>query len=154
MFAQLYGSKRVLLIAPRFSRFLYAFPDAPTKSQIDPENPDLQRFPRFADCEQLRWTLKPGDLLYIPRGWWHFLATDEVSISANCWHGRSLKRFERARQFLAAGPKVFSCWARDFFWHGLLRHPCNHRLFSSAPLGLQSYQNMRHFVGRLRKLFY
>jgi lysine-specific demethylase 8 len=113
LFAQIYVSKRVLLVNPRNSRRLYGFPDAPSKSQVDPDHPDLRKFPAFADCAALHCTLVPGEFLYIPRGWWHFIASDGISISANCWHGRSLTSFQRRRMYLrAAGPKLLSCWLR------------------------------------------
>jgi lysine-specific demethylase 8 len=153
MFAQMYGAKRVILISPRYSRRLYPFEDNPSKSQVDPENPDLERFPRFANCPRLECDLQPGDLLYIPRGWWHFLAADEVSISVNCWHGRSLKRRERWRSFAAAGPGALIRWIRDFVWHGMLRHPYQNRLFSPPPLGVQSFRRLRDQWAGFKRLF-
>jgi len=142
MFGQIYGRKRVYLIAPRFSRFLYQFPDVPSKSRIDPEHPDLGRFPKFANCEVTKCNLEPGDLLFIPRGWWHFVAADDVSVSVNCWHGNSLTRFEFTKLCLAAGPKVVLLGVRDFVWHGVLRRNYKGRLFSPPSLGLKAYDQL------------
>jgi lysine-specific demethylase 8 len=147
MFGQIYGSKRVLLVAPQFARCVYAFADVPSKSQVDPENPDLQKFPRFAECPRLEYQLEPGDLLYIPRGWWHFLAADNISISVNCWHGKSLRRLDRWKSFVGGGPRIWRRWVRDFVWHGLLGHPFEARLFSPPPLGVRGYRRVRKLFG-------
>jgi len=140
MFAQMYGVKRVVLMSPRVSRFLYPFPDSPAKSQVDPEHPDLRRYPRFARCPVWTGDLEPGDALYIPRGWWHFIAADDVSISVNCWHGDSLTWGEHLRMWFSGGTPVIARTAFDFVRCGILGRPYQRRLFSAPPLGLQVYQ--------------
>jgi hypothetical protein len=142
MFAQMYGRKRVYLIAPKFSRFLYQFPDVPSKSRVDPEHPDLQRFPKFANCEVIQCKLEAGDLLFIPRGWWHFLAAEDTSVSVNCWHGNSLTWFDFTKLYLAGGPKVVFFCVRDFIWYGLLRRTYRRRLFSPASFGMEIYERL------------
>ena len=43
-------------------------------------------FPRFAEANGYYTTLNPGDLLYIPYGWWHFLTSDtQPTISISFW---------------------------------------------------------------------
>jgi hypothetical protein len=148
MFAQVHGRKRIFLIAPKFSRFVYQFPDVPSKSRVDPENPDLKRFPRFAKCEVMQCQLEAGDLLFIPRGWWHFVAADDISVSVNCWHGSSLTRFEFAKLYLSGGPNVVFFWVRDFVWYGLLRRAYKRRLFSPASLGVEAYDRLIRFWTR------
>jgi Cupin-like domain len=143
LFAQMYGRKRALLFSPSSASKLYPFPDNPSKSQVDPERPDLERHPRFTLTTCLTYELEPGDLLYIPRGWWHYLAADDVSISVNTWHGRGLLRRERLKLYSGAGPKLVSSWLRGFFLHGMLKHPYENRLFSPPPLGVQSYQKFK-----------
>ena len=142
MFAQVYGRKRVFLIAPKFARFLYQFPDVPSKSRVDPENLDLKRFPKFAKCEVLRCQLEAGDLLFIPRGWWHFVAADDISVSVNCWHGNRLTWVEFMKVYSAGGPNVAFCWVRDFVWYGLLGRTYKRRLFSPAALGVEAFDRM------------
>jgi lysine-specific demethylase 8 len=146
MFAQIYGRKRVVLIAPKFTRFLYQFPDVPSKSRVDPENPDLKRFPKFAKCEVIRCQLEPGDLLFIPRGWWHFVAADGISISVNCWHGSSLTWLDFTRLYLAGGPNVAYRCVRDFVWYGLLGRKYERRLFSPLSFGVEVYDRLRSFL--------
>ncbi len=50
-------------------------------SFIDVEHPDTRRFPSFADIPKLTVTLGPGECLYIPAGWWHFVRSLSVSVS-------------------------------------------------------------------------
>ncbi len=77
--AQLTGRKRVSLIpcwdAPlvgnRESRF----------ADVDAEHPDLARHPEFAGAHVFTLELAPGDLLFIPVGWFHQVRALEPSIS-------------------------------------------------------------------------
>ena len=47
------------------------------------------QFPRFAEaCENGRYmeaVLQPGECLYIPRGWWHYVRSLDVSASVSFW---------------------------------------------------------------------
>lgn len=36
-------------------------------------------------CHPLRVQLEPGDVLFVPHNWWHFVKSDEFSISVNIW---------------------------------------------------------------------
>jgi lysine-specific demethylase 8 len=147
LFLQTYGTKWVVLAPPTASRYLYPFSDVPHKSQIDPETPDLKAFPLFARCKLYAATLEPGDVLFIPKGWWHYLRADNVSISVNCWYGELMSTKQCRRQYLAGGgTKVIFRWLRDFCYFGLLQRPYQRRLFSPACLGVQSYDRLRrHF---------
>jgi hypothetical protein len=143
LFLQIFGTKRAILISPAHHRCLYPFADCPTKSQVDPESHDTSRYPLFKRCELWGCDLAPGDGLYIPRGWWHFIAAADVSVSVNCWHGNTLTEPERRRLFLAGGPKVVLRAAWDFVWHGVLGRSHERRLFSAQPPGLQAYERLK-----------
>lgn len=79
LFCQVRGRKRVTLIDPAWTELVrdcvsfYSF--------IDVENPDTRRFPYFADIPKLTVTLSPGECLFIPAGWWHFVRSLSVSVS-------------------------------------------------------------------------
>ncbi|MEX1368997.1 MAG: cupin-like domain-containing protein [Nannocystaceae bacterium] len=85
--AQIYGTKHIALIDPSHSHRCYVvnrtWYDA--YSPIDPSAPDLDRFPLFAGIPIFEMTLEPGDLLYLPRRWWHDIRALEPSISVNRW---------------------------------------------------------------------
>jgi hypothetical protein len=57
----------------------------PQVSRVDAEEPDLTRYPRFARARPLRCVVEPGELLYIPRFWWHQVRSLDFSISVNFW---------------------------------------------------------------------
>ena len=54
-----------------------------TISLVDVEQPDLQRFPLFAQARFLETVLGPGDALFIPAGCWHFVKSLSVSASVS-----------------------------------------------------------------------
>ncbi|HEX3134781.1 MAG TPA: cupin-like domain-containing protein [Planctomycetota bacterium] len=80
---QIQGTKRFFLYPPEQTQFLYA-----TKNFAginDVVNPDLQRFPLFAQAKPIVYDLQAGEVLFVPSGWWHDtrLLTDSVSVSIN-----------------------------------------------------------------------
>ncbi len=85
LLGQVYGSKKVCLVAPDQARYLYQFHDVVQKSHIDPEFPDLRRHPKFAEATVYEAVLNPGDMLFIPKLWRHSLRSLETSISINHW---------------------------------------------------------------------
>lgn len=76
--AQVRGRKRFHLIpswhAPRVGNLESRFAD------IDCEAPDLVRHPRFADARVYEVVLEPGELLFLPVGWWHQVRALEPCI--------------------------------------------------------------------------
>jgi hypothetical protein len=72
--AQIVGSKRCILFSPTDSDLLYG-------GDVDPEHPDLQRFPLFEKATAFCCTLNPGELLLIPRRWWHHVSSVQKSIT-------------------------------------------------------------------------
>ncbi|MCP9223551.1 cupin-like domain-containing protein [Erythrobacter sp. LQ02-29] len=57
-------------------------------SMVDPDQPDLDAYPRFARAwETARAaTLEPGDAIYLPYCWWHGVESlDPVSALVNYW---------------------------------------------------------------------
>lgn len=49
------------------------------------ENPDLQKFPRFAEAPFLSCVLAPGELLFIPVKYWHYVRALDLSFSVSFW---------------------------------------------------------------------
>jgi ribosomal protein L16 Arg81 hydroxylase len=48
---------------------------------VDPEAPDLQRFPWWPDVLVRDEVIEPGELLVLPVGWWHHVRALDVSVS-------------------------------------------------------------------------
>ncbi|MCP3104459.1 cupin-like domain-containing protein [Myxococcus sp. K15C18031901] len=84
MLAQVMGRKHVRLI-PSFQRHLM-YPRYGTFSHVDAERPDLERFPLYAETHQVEAVLEPGELVFIPVGWWHWVRALDVSASVTFHH--------------------------------------------------------------------
>lgn len=87
------GRRRFTLFPPDQVANLYMGPYELTPagtpvSMVDPDAPDLDRYPRFAEAwaHASQATLEPGDALYIPYHWWHAVASlAPVNVLCNYW---------------------------------------------------------------------
>lgn len=84
---QFVGTKRVLMYPPEAHVYAGVDGNQSNTSPLNPEEPfDLERYPLAAELPPaLECSLTPGDLLFIPQKWWHFIRTVETSVSINCW---------------------------------------------------------------------
>lgn len=104
---QLHGAKKVLLFPPAQTYNLYPIPlYKPLRyglalravySQVYPDRPDLDAFPKFARAQPyaIEIILNPGDILFLPAGWWHEVTSlgDGVVCSVNrFWNVLPLRR--------------------------------------------------------------
>jgi len=96
IFVQLHGEKRFYLWPPNDVVNLHFFPDAHARSRksqvsnvIFPTPKDLERFPFLSNLsEPLIYTLRPGDTLYVPSFWVHYVEviSNEASVSINSFN--------------------------------------------------------------------
>ncbi|MCG8611624.1 MAG: cupin-like domain-containing protein [Pseudomonadales bacterium] len=138
-YVQVFGNKKVWLVPPDESRYVYPFADSVSKSKVDPENPDLVKYPKFARATPLVATLEPGDMLYFPRGWWHHFKSLGTSVSLSCWHGQALTVQQQVKAVNDAGIHLWGQIFRDFVWHGVFGKAYQQRLFSTPPTGKMLY---------------
>ncbi|CAG8502438.1 451_t:CDS:2 [Ambispora gerdemannii] len=88
LLAQVVGEKYIRLYAPEETPNVYPFENddlLKNTSQVDVENPDMQQFPKFSSAQYVECMLRPGDLLYIPPGCWHYVRSLSVSFSVSFW---------------------------------------------------------------------
>jgi ribosomal protein L16 Arg81 hydroxylase len=88
LFFQVHGSKRFVIVADaeRDKCYTYNWRWA----GVDPDTPDLDRFPRFRDATTLTCTVEAGDIFYMPPGTLHKVTSLSSSISFNIdWHDRA-----------------------------------------------------------------
>jgi lysine-specific demethylase 8 len=85
--AQIYGKKAFLLFSPEQHPFLYPvkIDDELWSSPIDPQNPDLIKYPLFDRTSCLEAVLEPGEILFIPVFWWHQARSITTAINLNMW---------------------------------------------------------------------
>ena len=139
---QIYGPKRAVVVAPKYARALHVLPDVPSKSGLSPDEIESGGGGPLSGIERWRTTLNPGDALYIPRGWWHYLASPGASISINHWHGDQLSAKDFLAEFVLAGPNTWGRTARDFVWCGIMGRPHRQRLFSPPALGVDLHRRL------------
>ncbi|HTR70051.1 MAG TPA: cupin-like domain-containing protein [Mycobacteriales bacterium] len=81
MFHQVLGRKRITLISPLDTRYLYN--SRSVYSDVRLEEPDLERFPEFTRATRTQVIVEPGEALFIPVGWWHHVEALDLSISVS-----------------------------------------------------------------------
>jgi hypothetical protein len=87
MFFQFAGAKRFVMVdaADRGRCYTYNWRWSP----VDPEDPDLERFPQFRGVRSMECVVEGGDLLYMPPGTLHKVISLTPSVSFNIdWHDR------------------------------------------------------------------
>ena len=77
--AQVRGRKLVRLIAPYDLPYMYN--NRHCFSQVDLDNVDRAKFPQFENVTVIDVTIGPGDLLFLPVGWWHYVRGLDISIT-------------------------------------------------------------------------
>ncbi|XP_041055997.1 HSPB1-associated protein 1 homolog isoform X2 [Carcharodon carcharias] len=87
---QVQGRKRWHLFPPEDTSFLYPsripYEESSIFSSVNVVNPDLERFPRFRGARPHVVTLHPGEVLFVPKHWWHYVESlDPVTVSINSW---------------------------------------------------------------------
>lgn len=77
--AQVVGRKRITLIpmhdTPHVANLLHCF------SEVDGGAIDYTRFPSMQSAQVIECTLAPGELLFLPIGWWHYVEGLDTSIT-------------------------------------------------------------------------
>ncbi|XP_062914805.1 lysine-specific demethylase 8 [Mobula hypostoma] len=84
---QVVGQKYIRLYSPEQSPKLYPHPTKllHNTSQVDVDQPDLVNFPEFESAEFQECILSPGDVLFIPVSYWHYVRSLDVSFSVSFW---------------------------------------------------------------------
>ncbi|XP_034107335.1 bifunctional peptidase and arginyl-hydroxylase JMJD5 isoform X1 [Drosophila albomicans] len=87
LLCQVFGSKRIILASPADTANLYAHESEflGNTSQIDAANLDFERFPLLSSVRFYELILQPGDCLYLPPKWWHYVRSNTPSFSVSFW---------------------------------------------------------------------
>ena len=84
--------KQVKLISPAYLPELYNHKNC--FSQVDLEAIDFERYPLFRGVQVQEFTLQPGDVLFIPVGWWHHVRALDVTITISFTNFRAHNDFQ------------------------------------------------------------
>lgn len=124
------GRRRFTLFPPEQVTNLYLGPldntlAGPPNSMVDPDTPDLDRYPKFAEAlaHAKIAELGPGDALYIPAIWWHHVqAFDRLNVLVNYWWAYD----NSATPFVALVHAMMSVrdlpWAQKQAWRAWFDH--------------------------------
>ena len=100
-----HGRKRITLFAPDESRRLNRHPFT-VRSYLDPDKPDFEAFPRLEDAHGWEVVLEPGETLFMPSAYWHYVYYEEGgwAISLRCANERLVERMKGWWNLLAMSP--------------------------------------------------
>lgn len=85
-FSKVFGTKQIFLYPPEDADNLYPFEGMLSNTgQADPLNPDYEKFPNFKKASGTMCYLGPGEMLFIPPGWWHHIVSLSPSFSISFW---------------------------------------------------------------------
>jgi len=123
---QILGRKRVRLFAPTDTPYMYTYsindkvtmdgvhhPAVQASKIANIDLVDLNEFPNIKHATPFEGILNPGDLLYIPAGWWHEIKSLDVSISINFWWKVKLEDFP-SQQLTSVVCSYFTWYGEDF----------------------------------------
>jgi hypothetical protein len=86
------GVRRWILNHPNQCKNLFMFktghPSA-RHSMIDWSEPDYEKYPAFATAQSNEAVMRPGDVLYLPTNWFHYIVSLNVNIQCNTRSGRT-----------------------------------------------------------------
>ncbi|KAL7565879.1 hypothetical protein ACA910_021470 [Epithemia clementina (nom. ined.)] len=88
--AVLLGQRRYILSHPRSCPNLALLPkqhESARHSAVDYTNPDLQRYPEFAHATANEVVLQPGQVLYLPTNWFHYIVSLNLNYQCNTRSG-------------------------------------------------------------------
>ena len=87
LFCQVWGSKYVRMYDQKYAQQLYPFsnPFLRNTSRVCVEKIDSLEFPGFSEVPYLEHYLQPGEMLFIPKKYWHFVQARQMSWSVSYW---------------------------------------------------------------------
>ena len=78
---QIFGRKEFTLFSPTDTPWLYATGHTSALTSIDRDEVDLEQYPLYARATPIRFIQEPGEIIFLPRGWWHTTRMLSTSIA-------------------------------------------------------------------------
>jgi len=108
MYAQIRGKKMFIICSTEFNKNMYPSDKhiyEAVASQVDINNFDPDKFPKFRDIVFKIVILEPGDVMFLPKNWWHYVQSLDTSISISnfgytTFGAYTTKFFERVKHSL------------------------------------------------------
>lgn len=87
--AQLHGRKAWTLFPPSDTANLYPtrvpYEESSVFSRVNIDDPNFDEHGLFRQAKGHVVVLQPGDVLYVPRHWWHHVVCLDAAVSVNLW---------------------------------------------------------------------
>jgi len=103
---QVYGSKLWVLFPPSEYPKMYPtripYEETSVFSEINILQPDYAKHSKFDGLPSYSVTLNPGDVLFIPKHWWHYVESVSDSLSINSWFKMECDIFDRMKEIITA----------------------------------------------------
>ncbi|MDH5369463.1 MAG: cupin-like domain-containing protein [Gammaproteobacteria bacterium] len=117
------GKKRVLLISPEQTQYMYRVPFSfSSLFDVDFDNPDYEKYPALRYLQGEVAELNHGDVLYIPPGYWHYIVYEDIGFSM------SLRAFPRTtKNFLKMLNNLFVIRVIEGLMRKIIGQPWNDR---------------------------
>ncbi len=84
VYAQIKGRKMFIICSTKFNKTMYPSSKhiyGAVASEVDINNFDVSKFPEFMSNAFQYVILEPGDVLFVPQNWWHYVQAMDSSIS-------------------------------------------------------------------------
>ena len=97
MIAVLGGSRRYIMAHPKECPNLALYPKGTPSarhSEVDWSDPDLDKFPQFAHAMAHEVVLQPGQVMYLPTFWFHYIISLELNYQCNTRSGSSTENMD------------------------------------------------------------
>ena len=95
--AVMYGQRRYILSHPNQCANVALLPEhhpSARHSAVDYAQPDLQTYPEFANAEGNEVVLQPGQVLFLPAYWFHYIVSLGMNYQCNTRSGNNKKHLE------------------------------------------------------------
>jgi hypothetical protein len=83
------GRKHLRIYGPAESGYMHLPSpfglENPLHSPVDALRPDFGRYPQFQQARYHGCTLEPGEVLYMPAGYWHHVRSEDFNVAVNLW---------------------------------------------------------------------
>lgn len=93
---QVTGRKLFILYPPSATPVLHRLDteSETVQSPVDPLKPDVVSWPKYVHARPRVVMLRPGEALLVPRGWWHYAASVDTSVTLqrNFYHATTNAR--------------------------------------------------------------
>jgi ribosomal protein L16 Arg81 hydroxylase len=105
MNVQIFGRKQFILTPP--SSYKSVYPHMFSESLVDPRKVSHDKFPRFAGADLSEAWVEPGDVIFIPQFWWHFVVSLGLCINVNSWVKAPVRAVKEVTSQMPLVPRYF-----------------------------------------------